>query len=62
LRSAKNTIYFCKKNRLPLSAIIHVALTTEHPDYRVTGGIGSYIKESQSHYGNASTVMIIDKE
>jgi glycosyltransferase involved in cell wall biosynthesis len=52
---------FLQKNRLPLSAIIHVALTTEHPDYRVTGGIGSYIKESQSHYGNASTVMIIDK-
>lgn len=51
---------FLTSNNMPSSGIIRLALTTEHPDYRITGGIGSYIKESQTHYGDVSAIMVVD--
>ena len=45
---------------LPQSETKIILCTTEHPDYRVTGGIGSYIKEADLLYQNDSAVLIMD--
>lgn len=51
---------FLDNNRLPKSKIKHIIFTREHPDYGITGGIGSYVKEAINLYGPTSTVLMID--
>lgn len=51
---------FLNKHSMPKNIIEHLMVTTEHSDYRITGGIGSYVKECEKLYGQSSSVLIID--
>lgn len=51
---------FLSANNLPQHSVRHIVITNEHPDYRITGGIGSYVKESTRLYGDNSAVLIVD--
>lgn len=51
---------FLKNSDLPQPNIKYVVFTNEHPSYRVTGGVGSYVKESTRLYGSDSAVCMID--
>jgi glycosyltransferase involved in cell wall biosynthesis len=51
---------FLASRKMPDNTLKHLFVTTEHPDYRITGGIGSYIKEADSHYGKISNILILD--
>lgn len=51
---------FLESKDMPALGFEHLMVTTEHSDYRITGGIGSYVKECEKLYGNKSTVLIID--
>lgn len=51
---------FLRTNHLPNRSIKHLIITTEHSGYRVTGGIGSYVKECNMLYGNTAGILIID--
>lgn len=51
---------FLKEANLPNYDFSYLIVTTEHSDYRITGGIGSYVKECQKLYGAASAALIID--
>lgn len=51
---------FLKDNRLPSSDMRLLLATTEHPDYRITGGIGSYIKERENLSPCTSGILLID--
>ena len=60
--SSNNKHYnaFLNKHSMPKYIIEHLMVTTEHSDYRITGGIGSYVKECEKLYGHSSSVLIID--
>lgn len=51
---------FLMQNHLPSADIQHLIVTTEHSDYRVTGGIGSYAKECHRLYGDKASVLLLD--
>ncbi len=51
---------FLSKHKLPAYDIKHLIVTTEHSDYRVTGGIGSYVKECETLYGGNAGICMID--
>lgn len=51
---------FIKANQLPPTTIKHLIVTTEHSGYRVTGGIGSYVKECDHLYGDDVGILVID--
>jgi len=51
---------FLASRSLPKSSFKHLLVTTEHPDYRITGGLGSYIKECSNFYGAESAIFIVD--
>jgi len=51
---------FLRSQHLPSSKFRHLIVTTEHADYRVTGGIGSYVKECDNLYGDDVAILIID--
>lgn len=48
------------RHRLPSATIKHLIVTTEHSGYRVTGGIGSYVKECDELYGEDVGILILD--
>lgn len=58
--SKKSYESFLAAQHLPNPEIQHLIITTEHADYRVTGGIGSYVKECDVLYGDAVGVVILD--
>lgn len=47
-------------NHLPNPHVKHLIVTTEHSGYRVTGGIGSYVKECDVLYGDDAAILILD--
>lgn len=51
---------FLRNASLPPADIKLLLVTAEHPDYRITGGIGSYIKECENLYGKESGTLLID--
>lgn len=51
---------FLEERGLPKYGIEHIIVTDEHPDYKVTGGIGSYVKEALNLYGENSTLLLLD--
>ena len=57
-QSTYNT--FLNDINFPDAKFGHLIATTEHSSYRVTGGIGSYVKECNNLYGDAAAILIID--
>lgn len=51
---------FLKKLNFPEAGFNYLIATTEHSDYRITGGIGSYVKECEKLYGEKSSILILD--
>lgn len=51
---------FLQTHHLPAADVEHLIVTTEHSEYRVTGGIGSYVKEASSLYGPKTGILIVD--
>jgi glycosyltransferase involved in cell wall biosynthesis len=51
---------FLNSHNMPDFNLKYLFITTEHPDYRITGGIGSYIKEASDYYGNQANILIVD--
>lgn len=51
---------FLQELGLPGGKIKHLIVTTEHSGYRVTGGIGSYVKECEALYGDTAGILILD--
>ncbi len=51
---------FLVQQKYPLPKFSHLIVTTEHSGYRVTGGIGSYVKECDNLYGDDVAIVIID--
>lgn len=51
---------FLKSNNMPEQELQYLFVTTEHPDYRITGGIGSYIKEASGYYGKKAGILVVD--
>lgn len=47
-------------NHLPGLNVRHLIVTTEHSGYRLTGGIGSYVKECTELYGDDVAILILD--
>lgn len=51
---------FLQSQALPQPTFSHLMVTTEHSGYRVTGGIGSYVKECDNLYGDDVAILILD--
>jgi glycosyltransferase involved in cell wall biosynthesis len=51
---------FLDKMNMPKPGFKHLLVSTEHSDYRVQGGMGSYIKECCDLYGEEKSMLIVD--
>lgn len=56
----KNFESYLNSLHLPPPNARVLLVTTESSDYRVTGGIGSYVKECANFYGNSGSILMID--
>lgn len=52
---------FLSDNYMPELGFKHLLVSTEHSDYRIKGGLGSYIKECYDLYGDEQAMLIIDE-